>query len=413
MDRAEETRVPVYKKYAATAESNWLDPAQKLKPSDLSKPSLDVVPEDYPMIIEFNNVMDNTSQVHSTVDIDQPIFQPAPKIVVFEDYKPFTTVTKKLFFRNNDTVARRMRVVKPDTPFFEISAPTTLADEPLKQSKIAPGMEICFVVTFKPQEIREYAWDLVCSTEREKFIVPLRAIGYRPLLTLPDEIDFGPCPIKAAAEKKITVQNIGSSVARFSMRSLSPQFTCPEQDIIIEAQATYGIILSFTPQSMASVDAELEVLFSNGVKCFILLKGFGKNVEVSLSTPSVTLEPSYISLFSQKTLKIRNHSSAPISYRWKSFLTEDEEESERNRLLVEINRIEEEERAILMQKIAEGYYDNMDDNDGDGLHAYASIEEDLEETTFSLPFAARVDEATIIRKYRNLRKALELDKMLF
>ncbi|RYH22951.1 hypothetical protein EON65_18485, partial [archaeon] len=310
-------------------------------------------------------------------------------------------------------MARRMRVVKPDTPFFEISAPTTLADEPLKQSKIAPGMEICFVVTFKPQEIREYAWDLVCSTEREKFIVPLRAIGYRPLLTLPDEIDFGPCPIKAAAEKKITVQNIGSSVARFTMRSLSPQFTCPEQDIIIEAQATYGIILSFTPQSMASVDAELEVLFSTGVKCYILLKGFGKNVEVSLSTPSVTLEPSYISLFSQKTLKIRNHSSAPISYRWKSFLTEEEEESERNRLLVEINRIEEEERAILMQKIAEGYYDNMDDNDDDGLHAYASFEEDLEETSFSLPFAARVDEATIIRKYRNLRKALELDKMLF
>jgi hypothetical protein len=97
--------VPIYKKYAQTAEHNWLDPSFKLKPSDMSKPSLDVNPEDFPLIIEFNNVMDNTNHVHSTVDIDEPVFQPAPKIIVFEEYQPFTTITKKLFFRNNDAVS--------------------------------------------------------------------------------------------------------------------------------------------------------------------------------------------------------------------------------------------------------------------------------------------------------------------
>jgi hypothetical protein len=306
-------------------------------------------------------------------------------------------------------VARRIKLLKPDTPFFEISAPQTINGEPLKQSKIAAGMEVCFIVTFRPQEIREYSWDLVCSTERENFIVPLRAIGMRPLLTLPDEVDFGACPIKSPSEKKIVIQNIGTSAAKFSMRSLMSEFSCPEQDVVIEAGATFALELAFTPVDTSACDGDIEVTFTTGIKCCINVKGYGKNVEVSLSTPSLTLEPSYISLFSQKTLKIRNLSDAPIRYRWKSFATEVEEEAERQRLLLEINRIEDEERTILYNRVGEGYYDNLEDN----VDFNKSFNDGIDPTNPSLPFAARVDEAVLIRKYRNLRKALEADKMLF
>jgi hydrocephalus-inducing protein len=272
-------------------------------------------------------------------------------------------------------------------------------------------MEVCFIVSFRPQEIREYSWDLVCSTERENFIVPLRAIGMRPLLTLPDEIDFGACPIKSASEKKIVIQNIGTSVAKFNMRSLLSEFTCPEQDVVIEAGATFALEVGFTPLDTSACNGDIEVTFSNGVKCYIGMKGYGKNVEVSLSTPSLTLEPSYISLFSQKTLRIRNLSDAPIRYRWKSFATEGEEEAERQRLLMEINRIEDEERTILYNRVGDGYYDNMEENiDFNKSFDVNALDP---QTNPSLPFAARVDEAVLIRKYRNLRKALEADKMLF
>lgn len=76
----------------------------RLKPSDLVKPSIDVAAEDYPMIIQFNNMLDNTSQIHSSVDVDLPLFQPNPKIVVFEEYKPFTIIHRKIYFRNKDSV---------------------------------------------------------------------------------------------------------------------------------------------------------------------------------------------------------------------------------------------------------------------------------------------------------------------
>ena len=96
---------PIYQKYSKASSMAYIDPSTKLKPSDLSKPALDIIADDYPLIIEFNNIKDNTHHIHSIVDIDQPLFQPSPKIVLFEDYTPFAIQEKKLFFRNNDSVS--------------------------------------------------------------------------------------------------------------------------------------------------------------------------------------------------------------------------------------------------------------------------------------------------------------------
>jgi len=92
-------------KYAKSASQSWLDQAVKLKPSDLSKPSLDVNPDDYPLITKFNNIADCSNHTHSIVEIDMPLFQPAPKIVIFENYQPFAVVKKRIFFRNKDSVS--------------------------------------------------------------------------------------------------------------------------------------------------------------------------------------------------------------------------------------------------------------------------------------------------------------------
>ena len=103
--------IPVYMKYANSVSQSWLDPQSKLRPSDLDKPSIDVSIDDYPMIIEFNKMSDNTSNIHSTVDVDQPLFQPAPKIVLFEEYDPFTIVEKKIYFRNKDSVRNLLYII--------------------------------------------------------------------------------------------------------------------------------------------------------------------------------------------------------------------------------------------------------------------------------------------------------------
>lgn len=48
-------------------------------------------------------------------------------------------------------------------------------------------MEVCYVVTFKPQEVRAYSVELMVVTEREKFVVPVGALGHRAVLDFPDQ----------------------------------------------------------------------------------------------------------------------------------------------------------------------------------------------------------------------------------
>ena len=52
------------------------------------------------------------------------------------------------------------------------------------------GIEIYYVVKFKPQEIKEYFLDLVCSTDRERFLYPVRALGHRPQVITRKNIYF-------------------------------------------------------------------------------------------------------------------------------------------------------------------------------------------------------------------------------
>ena len=83
---------PGYKKYDKVTEYGR-DPNKKLKPSDMTKTAINISGDDYPMIIELVNILDNTSQISSTVDIDQPLFEPAPNIIIFEGYYHITVIT--------------------------------------------------------------------------------------------------------------------------------------------------------------------------------------------------------------------------------------------------------------------------------------------------------------------------------
>ena len=91
------------------------------------------------------------------------------------------------------------------------------------------GIEIYYVVKFKPQEIREYSLDLVCSTEREKFLYPIRAIGHKSQVTFPDDISFGVNTIKCTVGKTLLLKNIGTGTVKFVMSSMHNCITCPTE----------------------------------------------------------------------------------------------------------------------------------------------------------------------------------------
>lgn len=107
---------------------------------------------------------------------------------------------------------RRVKITPPDTPFFSVRrAKEAKGDETNGGSgKVAAGMEVAFVVTFRPESMDDYVHDLIVVTEREKFIVPIVAVGATPALDLPEVVDFSshgskPTPVKIESKQILLV----------------------------------------------------------------------------------------------------------------------------------------------------------------------------------------------------------------
>jgi len=377
-----------------------------------------------PRILEFLNMEDNTLQVRSAVPIDEPLFQVHPTILRFDDYDPFGVYERVISFRNNDRVARRLRVSSPDTPFFDVLGPRSPGKlMEMQQSKIAPGMEVCYVVRFKPQEVRDYYLDLVCITEREKFVVPVHALGKRAVLDFPDEVDFGVAAVKSTTCKTFIVRNIGTCTAKFILSCSRAVFSASPVEGSLAVGQSMLVELTFTPNFVMSHSGDLVIEYENGQQVFVALTGVAENVDVMLGSPTLFLEPAYITLSSQKTVKIYNRSDLPVKFEWRAFATAQEEEEERSRLHAELDRMESLEETQLMEghlalrvpsssssmRKSKGEHQRSDtlldsSSDSDGVAPTGGQK---------FPPALRALQAALRRKYRHLRRALEEDNMLF
>ena len=108
-------------------------------------------------------------------------------------------------------VPRLVKVTQADSPYFKIIAPNDSC------AKIGPGLPITYKILFTPEEKRDYTHEVVCMTEREKFVVPVTAIGARAILDFPDSISFPVCPVKNSSSRTLLVRNVGNREAKFAL----------------------------------------------------------------------------------------------------------------------------------------------------------------------------------------------------
>lgn len=107
------------------------------------------------------------------------------------------------------------------------------SDVDIMSSRVAPGMEISYVIKFSPEAKIDYSYDLMVVTEREKFVVPIRAVGCRAMLDFPDSLDFGLVPVKHTAEKPVMIRNIGEKTTKWHMK-VPNGFKINKQEGILE-----------------------------------------------------------------------------------------------------------------------------------------------------------------------------------
>ncbi|XP_041964608.1 hydrocephalus-inducing protein homolog isoform X2 [Alosa sapidissima] len=289
-----------------------------------------------PRILELLDMSKTTHQKASCVDVDQPMFQPYPSEIVFQNYTPSESYEVPLVLRNNDKIPRLVKVVEEDSLYFKVVSPVDVCN------KVAPGMASTFTVLFTPQENKDYLHRVICVTEREKFEVPIRAVGARAILDFPDQLHFPISPVKCTAQRTLLVRNIGNCEAKFQLSTCSPFSVDPPQGTLGVAESMQ-ITVDFLPKTTGDHTQELLLHYHTGEDVYISLYGAATDANVRLERNSVLLEKTYISMANQRSVAIVNRSDAIVHYQWKSFATEEEEEQHKQRFCVDLQLEEDDE----------------------------------------------------------------------
>ena len=355
-----------------------------------------------PEIIQFLNIADYSIYPNTNVPLDEPLFKPEPTVIQFYNYEPLDTKTFTLCLRNKDCVSRRVKIIPPDSRLFSLLKSKT--DAPVETgTKVAPGMVTEFVIQFTPEAKVDYSYDLIIVTEREKFIVPIRCQGQRAMISFPDSVNFGICPVKHTTEKPVIIRNVGEKPTKWVLKIPAP-FKAEKTEGFLEVGQVDQVILKFSPQESRNYSEEI-ILSYDTLEAYVKIVAEAQNdPNVYLSKTFIDLRKAYITLSSQDTFKIINKSEVPNEFEWRAFANENEEKEKKNKLLLQLSQEEAEERMIIEENLEiEDEVESLDSDD-----SYDDMEmKSLKERKLQRALAA------LERKYANIRKAVEDDFMLF
>ncbi|XP_041651130.1 hydrocephalus-inducing protein homolog [Cheilinus undulatus] len=271
-----------------------------------------------PRILELFDMSKTTHHKMSSVGMDQPLFQPFPSKLVFQNFTPAQTYKLPLVLINNDKVPRKVKVELQGSEYFHVVGP-----EDARRS-VAPGLSATFTVLFTPQENKDYCHNLVCVTEREQFEVPIHAIGPRAILDFRDEFHLPICPVKTSTQRTHFVRNIGNSEAKFTLHTQRP-FTVTPSSGTLEVGQGMLVTVDFNPVAVGEYSQDLILHYHTGEDVHIALYGVCEEVNIQLVPDFVLLPKAYISLASLYTVSLINRSDIPVKYCWTAWPSLQEE----------------------------------------------------------------------------------------
>ncbi|XP_071173399.1 hydrocephalus-inducing protein homolog isoform X10 [Mytilus edulis] len=297
-----------------------------------------------PRKVELLDMADTSLQKFSQVNIDEPMFQPYPSEVTFQNFEPYQVYEVPLILRNNDKVPRLVKVTQADSPYFKVISPHDVGH------KVGPGLPTTFRIQFKPEEKKDYNHELVCITEREKFVVPVRAIGSRAVLDFTDNIHFPPGPVKYAHSRTYLVRNIGNMEAKFTLSTEKPFSVTPEIGTL-PVQESMQVTVEYNPQKTGDHNSELVVSYDTGENVYISLYGAAQNSSVRLDKNTIKMENTYISMANQRTVTIHNRSDVICHFRWTKYNTQEQEDEEKALAISAVQRDENNDKKSFWEEV--------------------------------------------------------------
>ncbi|NXO16488.1 HYDIN protein, partial [Oriolus oriolus] len=186
---------------------------------------------------------------------------------------------------------------------------------------------------------QDYFHQLVCSTEREEVIVPIRAIGARAILDFPEQLDFSECPVKYSSEKTLLVHNVGDRAARYQMSTQSPFSVIPAMGTLGIGDAVQ-VTVRFQPLKTGDYSASLAPpCFVPGENTHTSLHGRAADVHIGLDRSEVTLKKTYVTRSNRTSVRIHNLSDITACFQWKALDTQKEQDQLKLRLCQEQDKL--------------------------------------------------------------------------
>ncbi|KAI1235520.1 Hydrocephalus-inducing protein, partial [Lamprotornis superbus] len=272
-----------------------------------------------PQIVQPQHKHEMSHHKFSAAGLDHSSLQPFPEELVFQNYTPGEVCEMPVVLRNRDKVPLLVKVILESSPYFQLEIP----NDALR--KVPPGLSMTVHILFTPGQNKDYFHQLLCITEKEEFIVPIRAIGARAILDFPDQLDFSECPVKYSTEKTLLVRNLGNRAAHYQLSTQSP-FS------VIPAMGTLGIgdsmqvTVGFQPLKTGGHSASLTVHYDTGEDTHTSLHGKAVDVHIRLDRNAVTFGKTYITQSNYTTVLIHNLSNITAHFQWKAVDTQEQED---------------------------------------------------------------------------------------
>lgn len=186
-------------------------------------------------------------------------------------------------------------------------------------SKVAAGMEAAFRITFTPDSTASFEQQLVVTTERERFLVPVVAVGAAAVLDIPDSITLPSAAAKKASKHSFLVRNVGRAAGSFQLSSSSSCFAVHPSHGELAPGDAMQLTVEFTPAAPGPHEGELEVLYDGSCRTsFTVLRGHGQQLDVGLCLPAAAqglqLPKAHMGKLSQRSFQICNRSSTSVSW---------------------------------------------------------------------------------------------------
>ncbi|KAL8270019.1 hypothetical protein Esti_006052 [Eimeria stiedai] len=201
--------------------------------------------------------------------------------------------------RNKDRSTRRVRAVTPDSVNFSV----------------APGMSATFVVTFHPSDQSSYAYDLVVETERERFLVPLRAFHGLCQVDLPPIVVLGRATVCLRKETTALISNTGTAGALVSLET-RPPFGVYPSNFFLQVGGSQQVVFTIESSAVGKFESPLKIEYDDGRQESRLLHGEVCEVGVVLSASCIVFEKTFVNLTSERTICIENHSNEHLPFSW-------------------------------------------------------------------------------------------------